>query len=124
MTLHCLTGLQKLMFKGILKGEDKALDELGVKPNTRIMVVGSSLQEVMSLSAVPTAEEKKKLEEEPANTNPLSEQLVSSDTMTVVGCTINHGCSRTRKLSTKACLKVPRRATRVVMYVTVPTPHC
>jgi hypothetical protein len=66
------------MFKGILKGEDKTLEELGVKPNTRIMVVGSSLHEVMSLSAVPSGEEKKRLEEEPANTNPLSEQLVSS----------------------------------------------
>jgi predicted small metal-binding protein len=70
-----LPGLQKLMFKGILKGEDKTLEELGVKPNTRIMVVGSSLHEVMSLSAVPSGEEKKRLEEEPANTNPLSEQL-------------------------------------------------
>jgi len=64
------------MFRGILKGEDKTLEELGVKPNTRIMVVGSSLQEVMSLSAAPSVEEKKKLEES-TSTQPLSEQLVS-----------------------------------------------
>ncbi|PRP82162.1 hypothetical protein PROFUN_10433 [Planoprotostelium fungivorum] len=43
--------LQKLMFKGILKDEDKTVQELGIKEGTKIMMIGSTISDVMNASA-------------------------------------------------------------------------
>jgi len=66
-------GLQKLMFKGMLKDDNKTLDELGIKSGTRIMLVGSTIDQVMAASSPPQTEAAKFEEEK--KTEPLSEQL-------------------------------------------------
>eukprot|EP01118_Nematostelium_gracile_P004492 TRINITY_DN1525_c0_g1_i1.p1 TRINITY_DN1525_c0_g1~~TRINITY_DN1525_c0_g1_i1.p1 ORF type:complete len:268 (+),score=60.14 TRINITY_DN1525_c0_g1_i1:68-805(+) len=68
-------GLQKLMFKGAVRDDSKTINELGLKEGTKVMLIGSTISEVMSAaSAVPVVEEKGKFEEDTPS-EPLSEQL-------------------------------------------------
>ena len=51
--------LQKLMFKGELRGDTKTLEELKIrKRRTRILLVGSSLDDIMEVNAGPDAAKK------------------------------------------------------------------
>lgn len=49
--------MQKVMFKGLAK-EDRTLRELGVIKGTKVMVVGSTLNDVLSVNTPSTQEEK------------------------------------------------------------------
>lgn len=49
--------MQKVMFKGLAK-DDKTLRDLGVTKGAKVMVVGSTLTDVLSVTA-PTKEELK-----------------------------------------------------------------
>jgi len=67
-------GLQKLMYKGMLKDDSKTLGELGIQNGIKMMLVGTSISEVLSVAApTPSPTESKK--EEQAVSEPLSEKL-------------------------------------------------
>jgi len=69
-------GLQKLMFKGILKDDPKTLNELGVKDGAKLMLIGSTINEVMAASAAPIAASVAETKfEDAAPLESLSEQL-------------------------------------------------
>jgi len=69
-------GLQKLMYKGLLKDDAKTLSELALKDGTKIMLIGSTINEVMSASAAPTPTSiQESKSEEATSTESLSEQL-------------------------------------------------
>jgi len=70
-------GLQKLMFKGMLKDDKATLAQAGIKNGVKIMMMGSTIDEVMAASAAPPAESgpKSEAESEKASEEPLSEQL-------------------------------------------------
>eukprot|EP00027_Filamoeba_sp_ATCC50430_P006244 CAMPEP_0168558700 /NCGR_PEP_ID=MMETSP0413-20121227/10115_1 /TAXON_ID=136452 /ORGANISM="Filamoeba nolandi, Strain NC-AS-23-1" /LENGTH=253 /DNA_ID=CAMNT_0008589849 /DNA_START=19 /DNA_END=780 /DNA_ORIENTATION=+ len=69
-------GLQKLMFKGMLKDDNKTMQELGIKDGTKIMLIGSTLNEIMSAAAAPPPQtgETSKVEDDTPQES-LSEQL-------------------------------------------------
>jgi hypothetical protein len=48
-------GLQKLIFKGILKGEDQTLSSLGLKTKAKVMLVGSSIHDVLQVNTPATS---------------------------------------------------------------------
>lgn len=56
-----LPGLQKIMYRGALKDEDKTLQELKITNNAKLMLTGSKMEDVMALS---TAAEKAQDQEE------------------------------------------------------------
>jgi len=67
-------GLQKLMYKGMMKDDAKTLKDLNVKDGTKMMLVGSTIGEVMTASApVPQPTESKA--EEEAKGEVMSEKL-------------------------------------------------
>jgi len=68
-------GLQKLMLKGLMKDDSKTLRELGVKDGVKIMLVGSSIEDVMNTAAPPPPSDSKEDKVEEASKEPLSEQL-------------------------------------------------
>ena len=70
--------MQKIMFKGKMR-DDATLREHEVKKNAKIMLVGSTVNDVMSVSAPDMKalkEEEKK--EKAASTEPLTKQKVNS----------------------------------------------
>jgi len=69
-------GLQKLMAKGLMKDDAKTLNELGIKDGTKMMLIGSTINEVMSASVAPVvASSTDAKNEETRTTESLSEQL-------------------------------------------------
>jgi len=68
--------LQKLMFKGLLKDDAKRLRDVGFKDGVKLMLVGSTLNEVLD-AAKPVSDEKAKGDggEEAPKQESLSEQL-------------------------------------------------
>lgn len=50
--------MQKLMYKGLAKDE-KTLEELGVVKGAKLMVVGSTLTDILAVSSTPTQEQLK-----------------------------------------------------------------
>jgi len=66
-------GLQKLMFKGMLKEDEKSLKELNFKNGCKLMLIGSTINDVMATAAPPV--EKKEKEEEEAQKESLSEKM-------------------------------------------------
>ncbi|KAL1451773.1 hypothetical protein WDU94_006121 [Cyamophila willieti] len=66
-------GLQKIMFKGLAKN-DQTLKSLGITNNTKVMVVGSKLNDVLNLATVPSAEEQQALQEVKVNKEPWCRQ--------------------------------------------------
>jgi len=79
LKLHPLTGvpagLQKLMYKGLMKDDNLTLAQAGVKNGVKIMLMGSTIDQVMAASTAPVSEEVKKAEETEKKSEPLSEQL-------------------------------------------------
>jgi len=68
-------GLQKLMWKGLLKEDSKTVSEMGMKDGIKMMLVGSTITEVMSASSAPTPNSTSESKaEETAAVIPLSEQ--------------------------------------------------
>jgi len=67
-------GLQKLMWKGLMKDDTKTLRELGVKDGVKIMLVGSSIEDVMSTATAPPPTEVKEEKSEEVSKEPLCEQ--------------------------------------------------
>lgn len=65
--------LQKVMYKGMAKNE-QTLKSLGVTNKTKIMLVGSKLNDVLNLATVPSADEQKALQEEKVSKEPWSRQ--------------------------------------------------
>jgi len=68
-------GLQKLMYKGMLKDDNKTLSELAFKDGAKLMLVGSSISEVMTVASATTPQEASKIEAEKPASEPLSDQL-------------------------------------------------
>jgi len=68
-------GLQKLMYKGMMKDDSKTLREIGFKDGVKIMLVGSSIEEVMNVSVAPPPTVLKEDKMEEVTNEPLSEQL-------------------------------------------------
>jgi len=69
-------GLQKLMLKGMLKDDSKTLNQLGIKDGLKIMLIGSTISEVMSASSAPVATNStQETKTEETTTESLSEQL-------------------------------------------------
>lgn len=67
-------GLQKLMFKGLIKDDSKTLKETGIVNGSKLMLVGSTLQEFISTTTqVVSQKADEKVEQK---SEPLSEQLV------------------------------------------------
>jgi len=66
-------GLQKLMFKGMLKEDEKTLKELNFKDSCKLMLIGSTINDVMATAAPPV--EKKEKEEEEAQKESLSDKM-------------------------------------------------
>uniref|UniRef100_A0A8D8RU30 Ubiquitin domain-containing protein UBFD1 n=1 Tax=Cacopsylla melanoneura TaxID=428564 RepID=A0A8D8RU30_9HEMI len=66
-------GLQKIMFKGLAKN-GQTLKSLGITNNTKVMVVGSKLNDVLNLATVPSAEEQQALQEVKVNKEPWCRQ--------------------------------------------------
>jgi len=67
-------GLQKLMLKGLLKDDSKTLKELNITNGSKMMLIGSTISEVMSAQAPPPQERTDSKEEE-AKKEPLSDQM-------------------------------------------------
>jgi len=67
--------MQKLMYKGLVKDDSKTLRELGFKDAAKLMLVGSTINEVMSTSASPAEVAKTEAKAEEENKEPLSEKL-------------------------------------------------
>lgn len=65
--------MQKLMFKGLAKDE-KTLRELGVTKGSKMMVIGSKLQDVISVNAVNTGASASEDEKSENKKEPLSKQ--------------------------------------------------
>jgi hypothetical protein len=59
----------------MLKDDTKTLRELGVKDGVKIMLIGSSIEDVMSAAAAPTTTTETKEEKEETSTEPLSERM-------------------------------------------------
>jgi len=55
--------LQKLMLKGMVKDDTKTLNELGLKEGAKLMLVGSTINDVMAASAPPPTTTEAKAEE-------------------------------------------------------------
>eukprot|EP01116_Phalansterium_solitarium_P008315 TRINITY_DN219_c3_g1_i1.p1 TRINITY_DN219_c3_g1~~TRINITY_DN219_c3_g1_i1.p1 ORF type:complete len:298 (+),score=112.81 TRINITY_DN219_c3_g1_i1:35-895(+) len=66
-------GLQKLVYKGAVKDDSKTLKEAGIADGLRIMLIGTTLSEVMEMSKPEPTPSGGKFEEE-APREPLSEQ--------------------------------------------------
>jgi len=77
--IQVLTGvppaMQKVMFKGLAK-EDKTLRELGIVKGTKLMVVGSTLNDVLSVNTPSTTMEKEEKETAAATKEPLCKQKI------------------------------------------------
>ena len=65
--------MMKVMIKGLAKDKD-TLAQLGVNKTSKVMVIGSSLSDVLQVSTVPSKSELKKREEE--ESKGLTTQLV------------------------------------------------
>jgi len=63
--------LQKLMFKGLVKENGKTLRELGIGNGAKLMLIGSTMTQVMEVNAPPQVIAK---EEEAPKQEPLSDQ--------------------------------------------------
>jgi len=58
-------GLQKLMYKGMLKDDSKTLKELNLINGAKVMLVGSTIGDVMATAAQTPIQTDTKIEEEP-----------------------------------------------------------
>lgn len=65
--------MQKIMFKGLAKDE-KTLRELGITKGSKVMMVGSKLQDVISVNAVSAGSSTSTEESSAAKREPLSKQ--------------------------------------------------
>jgi hypothetical protein len=67
--------LQKLMYKGLVKDDSKTLKELNIVDGSKLMLIGSTMQEVMETAQTigSTTQSEKQVQQQ--NTTPLSEQL-------------------------------------------------
>lgn len=75
-TLHGIPKeMQKLMFKGLLKDDDRTLGELKLKNGAKVMLVGSSPKDLLSVAAQPgTAASVTPKWDDPVKEQPLSHQ--------------------------------------------------
>jgi len=66
--------MQKLMYKGLMKDE-QTLEQLKVQPNAKIVLIGSTIDDIVTVNEKPKAD-KEKAEESPsaASAEPLSKQ--------------------------------------------------
>lgn len=67
--------MQKIMFKGLAK-DDMTLEELKVTKGAKMMVVGSTLTDVLSISAPTTSDSKDDAKEAASSKEPLSQQKI------------------------------------------------
>jgi len=66
--------LQKLMYKGLVKDDAKTLRELGLKDGVKLMLVGSTINEVMAASVAPTEAQVAEMKEAEESKEVLSEK--------------------------------------------------
>eukprot|EP01112_Ceratiomyxa_fruticulosa_P023142 TRINITY_DN8733_c1_g1_i1.p1 TRINITY_DN8733_c1_g1~~TRINITY_DN8733_c1_g1_i1.p1 ORF type:complete len:162 (-),score=31.31 TRINITY_DN8733_c1_g1_i1:98-583(-) len=66
-------GLQKLMFKGMLKDDSQTIRTAGFKEGAKLMLIGSTIQEVLSTAEVPV--EASSSSSSTQSSEPLSTQL-------------------------------------------------
>lgn len=69
--------MQKLMYKGLMKDE-QTLDQLKVQPNAKIVLIGSTIDDIVTVNEKPKGD-KEKVDDSPsaaASTEPLSKQKV------------------------------------------------
>jgi len=66
--------LQKLMYKGLVKDDAKTLRELGIKDGVKLMLVGSTINEVMAASVAPTEAQVAEMKEAEESKEVLSEK--------------------------------------------------
>lgn len=67
--------MQKLMYKGLMKDE-QTLDQLKVQPNAKIVLIGSTIDDIVTVNEKPKGD-KEKMDDSPsaaASTEPLSKQ--------------------------------------------------
>lgn len=74
--IESLTGLpvstQKLMYKGLVKDDQKTLKELNVTNHAKMMVIGSTVKDIMAVTLPPSA---KTLKEESSSSDSTKEPL-------------------------------------------------
>lgn len=70
-------GLQKIMFKGLLKDDSKTMKEVGIVDGSKVMLIGSTIAEVMATNSTTVASQKIEEKNEQQSSEPLSDQLVS-----------------------------------------------
>eukprot|EP01088_Endostelium_zonatum_P014306 TRINITY_DN308_c0_g1_i1.p1 TRINITY_DN308_c0_g1~~TRINITY_DN308_c0_g1_i1.p1 ORF type:complete len:257 (+),score=68.81 TRINITY_DN308_c0_g1_i1:32-802(+) len=66
--------LQKLTFKGMVKNDTQSIRELGVKPGSKMMLIGSTMKDVIEVNMAPDPAKLAAAEAEKKKEEPLSDQ--------------------------------------------------